>query len=448
MKRYFLLTSVLVLAACGGGSGGDGNVGDAVNGRIPGNPTNHLQASSLIGNTDNNEITNMASAVVVKNGSSWSSYARAANAPDTTSHAGYTIYKLDNVDFKLAGEDDATFNFEINDEGRIVRAVGNGQKIDRDTTDTTIFKGKIFQFVKAGDDKEVITVFDNDPEHPVDQERLNNELAAKVTAGELTQDEADAGSWNYLEQNWKFDTSGKDKNLTYSDFGYFTSTNLKKMKNVHFKNGQLQGTNKETDHESVMVFSGGYDILPEAIKPENGAKYKGTAIGVITASIGGTDGALSAAKKALYEHKWEDQTHGIYNQSETAKLVTKNAELEIDSNGKTILSMPFGSKGTATDTKLSGDDAAVQWYDVKINDGVFTFETPEGKTITKRFSHDDDTGDNPKKELNYGYYGVNSPAEATGTVVYEQKHDLGDNNTTREFNFQAAYGMAKQPDNN
>ena len=443
MKRYFLLTSVLALAACGGGSDGGSNVGDAVNGRIPGSPTEHLLASSLIGNTaDNNEITNMASAVVVKNGSSWSSYARAANAPDTTSHAGYTIYKLDNVDFKLAGEDDATFNFEINDECRIVRAVANEQTIDRDTADTSIFKGKIFQFVKAGDDSEVITVMDNDLDNPVTQDTLDAALYKAVNVDKkLTQEEADAGSWNYLEQNWKFDTSGKDKGLTYSDFGYFTSTNLKKMKNVHFENGQLQGTNKETDHESVMVFAGGYDILPEATKPEKGAKYKGTAIGVITASITGTN---QAAAKATYEHNWEDEGNHIYNQSETAKLVTKNAELEIDSNGKTILSMPFGSKGTATDVN---DSSNVQWYDVEINDGVFTFETPTEKTITKRFSHDDDTGDNPKKELNYGYYGVNSPVEATGTVVYEQKHKL-DDATTREFDFQAAYGMAKQPDNN
>ena len=448
MKRYFLLTSVLVLAACGGGSG-SGNVGDAVNGRTPGSPTEHLQASSLIGNTDNNEITNMASAVVVKNGTSWSSVARAAKAPDTTSHAGYTIYKLDNVDFKLAGEDDATFNFEINDEGRIVKAIGNGQEVARDATDTTIFKGKIFQFVKAGDDREVITVFDNDPANPVTQDTLNAKLAEKVTAQELTQDEANAGHWNYLEQNWKFDASGKDKNLTYSDFGYFTSTNLKKIEGVTIDDqGVIHGTDKDTGHESVMVFYGGYDILPTATRPEKGAKFTGTAVGVITASIDGTDGALAGAKKAAYGHGWEDQAHGIYNKSETAKLSTKKAELEIDSNGKTVIWMPFGSDGTATDTKLTGDAANVQWYDVRINDGVFTFETPTGKTIEKRFSHDDDSADNPSHNVNDGYYGVNSPVEATGTVVYEQKHDLGDNNTTREFNFQAAYGMAKQPDNN
>jgi len=443
MKRYFLLTSVLVLAACGGGSG-SGNVGDAVNGRTPGSPTEHLQASSLIGNTDNNEITNMASAVVVKNGTSWSSVARAAKAPDTTSHAGYTIYKLDNVDFKLAGEDDATFNFEINDEGRIVKAIGNGQEVARDATDTTIFKGKIFQFVKDGDDREVITVFDNDPAHPVTQATLNDAVAAAVAAEKLTPTEASTGHWNYLEQNWKFDTSGKDKGLTYSDFGYFTSTNLKKMKNVYFENGQLKGTDKDTDHESVMVFYGGYDILPTATRPEKGAKFTGTAVGVITASIDGTN---QAAAKEFYGHNWGDTGHTFYNQSETAKLSTKKAELEIDSNGKTVIWMPFGSDGTATDTKLTGDTANVQWYDVRINDGVFTFETPTGKTITKRFSHDDDTGDNPTHKVNDGYYGVNSPVEATGTVVYEQEHDLG-NSTTREFSFQAAYGMAKQPDNN
>ena len=443
MKRYFLLTSVLALAACGGGSGGGGgNVGDAINGRMPGNPTEHLRASDLIGNTDNNEITSMASAIVVKNGSSWSSVARSATDPDKTSHPGYTIYKLDNVDFKLAGQDDATFNFEINDDGRIVRAVANGQKIERDTTDTTLFKGKIFQFVKDGDDKEVVTVMDNDPEHPVNQAALSAALEAAVTAEKLTQDEANAGHWNYLEQNWKFDTSGKDKGLTYSDFGYFTSTNVKKLLDVYFdSNGVLQGDTHATDHESVMVFAGGYNILPEATRPANGAHFTGTAIGMINTSIDGIDGEKAALKKAAYEHSWQNQEDGVYNTSEMAKLSTKKAELDIDSNGNPIIWMPFGSDGTATDVR---DGSNVQWYNVRVTDGDVEFVVPTGMTesnIEKRFSHDNDAADNPIQEVDDRYYGVNTPEEATGTVVYKQQHDLGDGNTTRDFNFQAAYGM-------
>ena len=437
MKKYYLaLTIGFALSACAGGGGGGHD----------GAP--ELRAATLIGSSasDNSEITSMASAVVVKNGSSYVDIARSAHAPDTTSHAGYTIYRLDNVDFKLAGTDDATFNFEINDDGRIIRAIGNGQEIDRDTEDSRIFRGKIFQFVKEGDDREVITVMDNDPDHPVDQARLDSALAQAVSDGKLTQAQADAGSWNYLEQTWQFSTSGSDKNLTYSDFGYFTSTNVRKVLGISFdESGNVQGTDKPTDHSAIMVFAGGYDILPETVRPENGARYEGTAIGVITTNI---EGEGSSSYKETYGHGWNPATETTpehYNTDETATLMTQHAWLEIDNNGKTVIGMPFGSQGTATD--ITGNDTNIQWYDIEINDGVFSFNLPDGvdaEDITTRFSHDDDTADraanNVHESVNEGYYGVTTPLEATGTVVYEQEHTLAPG-ITREFNFEGAYGM-------
>lgn len=432
MKRYFILTSVLALAACGGGSGGGG----------AGNPE-MLRAATLIGSgaSDNNEITSMASAVVVKDGSSYSDVARAAKSPDKTSFAGYTIYKLNNVDFKLADDEDATFNFEIDNAGRIVAATANEQTIERDATETGIFKGKIFQFVKAGDDKEVLTVIGSDA-HPVNQETLDAAISKAIIDGKLLEADATNGHWNYLEQNWKFDASGKDKSLTYSDFGFFTSTNLTKLENISFDaNGVVQGDEHDTDHEAVMVFAGGYDILPETIKPGVGDKYEGTAIGVINTSIKG-----DSAAKAYYGHNWGDSGHTFYNQSETAKLVTQKAELEIDANGKTVIYMPFGSDGSAKDVRLTGEDANVQWYDVRIEDGKMNFITPNDKTITKRFEHDGTNANIEGAVLTEKYYGVTKPEEATGMVVFEEKKNLSDyTNTTREFDFQAAYGMGLKP---
>ena len=143
---------------------------------------------------------------------------------------------------------------------------------------------------------------------------------------------------------------------------------------------------------------------------------------------------------------WGDSGHTFYNQSETAKLVTQKAELEIDANGKTVIYMPFGSDGTAKDVRLTGEDANVQWYDVRIEDGEMNFITPTEKTITKRFEHDGDDTGIAGAVLTEKYYGVATPDEATGMVVFEEKNNLSNyTNTTREFDFQTAYGMGVKP---
>lgn len=442
MKKYLVLTSVLALAACGGG----GHSGDAAS-------TEVLRASSFVGSSasDNNEITSMATAVVVKNGSSYSSVARSASAPMT--QGGYTIYRLDNVDFKLAETDDATFNFEVNNDGRIVRVVGNGSEIERDPNDSTIFHGKIFQLVNAsgsGPDLYTRIATDSVRQADLDADRdayLSRTLHKQIS--DLTPADRATVKWNYLEQIWSFDSKGSDRNLTYSDFGYFTSRNVEKYEGITLDaNGDID-TYEENDsnHSSTMIYSGGYNILPEATRPSVGAKYEGTAIGVVTTSI---EGPSSNTYKASYEHTWVPASGtepGHYNHDETAMLLTQNATLEIDENGKTVISMPFGTSGSARDVGLTGDAANVQWYDVEITDGVFAFNTPTDVTITKRFTHDDDTLDREQEghvveRVNEGYYGVTTPVEATGTVMYSQDHDLAPG-TTREFRFQGGYGMEK-----
>lgn len=443
-KYYFVLTSVLALTACGWGGGG-GHSGSGVAAPRAANVVGDVAAS-------NSEITSMASAVVVSDDGSYHDVvaSRSAKAPDKTSYAGYTVYKLDNVDFKLADTEDAAFNFEIDGNGRIVRAVGNGQTIDRDTTNTDMFKGKIFQLVAvSGSDEDLKTLIATDSTRQSDLDSARDVyLANKYHNGNVnavTNEERATVKWNYLNQNWKFDTSGSDKGLMYSDFGYFTSTNVQKLEGVTIDgDGNVDGTDNGSNHSSVMVFAGGYDILPETVRPQKGTRYEGTAIGVIEASIDGTN---HVAAKEAYGHNWGDSGHTFYNKDETAKLMTQSAYLKIDENGKTFISMPFGSDGVAKDVRLTGEAANVQWYDVEINDGVFTFKVPDGMTaedITTRFSHDDDTSDRTAHKVTElvddHYYGITTPEEATGTVVYEQDHTVSEG-TTREFRFQGAYGM-------
>jgi len=111
MKKYFLLTSVLALAACGGGSGGGGVDIAPV--------TRAAMTSDSAAATSNAAITSMASEILVKDGSA---IAPAARAGTTVYHGQtYKSYRLDDVDFRMAG-DDSKIVFGLDNEGRIVSA--------------------------------------------------------------------------------------------------------------------------------------------------------------------------------------------------------------------------------------------------------------------------------------------------------------------------------------
>ncbi len=438
MKKYVILTSVLALAACGGGSGGGSAVVPTIDGP---------RAANLIGTTttaDNANITSMASAVVVKNGGGWSSVARSATAPDTTTYSGYTVYKLDNVDFKLIEDADSAFNFSIDENGRINRVTtrlsGTEGSADRDTTNTAQFNGAIFQFIKPGSDREVITVVDDGQ---MTQTRLDAIKAAAVSAGKLTSAEASAGQWNHLIQKWEFEHSNRADGLTYSDFGYMKTTNVEKQKNVTVDNTTHEITAESTStnpNESRLVFAGGYDI---ANTPETGMEFSGKAIGVVTSSVLTDNSSLSAPSRTTYGHSDVD---------EMAVLSTSDAHL-VFNEGNEVLVLPFGSNGTATDVGAETPEN-VAWYDVTVtknhntNDATFTFDDGD-RTIPVKFQTEPGNTNvtTDKSIATMGYYGVGTPSEATGAVEYMTTKDLSPSDDTsrdiREFHFQAGYGLKK-----
>ena len=431
---------MLALAACGGGSGGGGSAGA---GHTSIKTVDGPRAASLIGTnttTENADITSMASAVVVKNGGGWSSVARSATAPDTTTYSGYTVYKLDNVDFKLIEDADSAFNFSIDENGRINRVTtrlsGTEGSADRDTTNTAQFNGAIFQFIKPGSDREVITVVDDGQ---MTQDRLDAIKAAAVTAGKLTSAEAAAGQWNHLVQKWEFEHSDKADGLTYSDFGYMKTTNVSKEKNITVDNDThaitVLGETSPNHNESYLVFAGGYEI-PNT--PTTGMEFYGKAVGIVTSSVLTDTSSLSDPSRTAYGHNDAD---------EAAVLATSNAHLSFN-NDNEVLVLPFGSNGTATD--ISAGDIA--WYDVTVtknhntNNATFTFDAGD-RTIPTKFQIEsgNENVTTDKSIASMGYYGVDTPSEATGAVEYMTTKDLSptdaDNRDIREFHFQAAYGL-------
>ena len=157
MKRYVMLTSVLALAACGGGSGGGGSAGTPSGGYVAPRPAVTPGVA-----TSNAEITNMSSEIVVASNSNTPvSVVRSA----TVNNGGvtYTSYRLDDVKLFTAENLDTSghsyINLELNNNtGEIdaVKMMVGGEssgRIARDTTDTTTFAGPIFEYTLDGEDK-------------------------------------------------------------------------------------------------------------------------------------------------------------------------------------------------------------------------------------------------------------------------------------------------------
>lgn len=282
------------------------------------------------------------------------------------------------------------------------------------------------------------------------------------------------GHWNFVDEYMTVETYGKnigtDDNgdpvaLQYSDFGHFNPVYKDKL--VDLKSGEgnaksgwtaeetkpTQDVNALMNKEDYQLFAGGYAITGTSMSddrptliPENGAEYKGMAIGRVYTSIqGGGDG------RATVLHNWgvpyDNNTNNGYKDVNNAghgiaKAFTTNAEhqatLKIGANGKQTLEMPFQAAGA-------------EFYDVTVvKDGnsapVVTFADTNSSMGTSQYRRNSNEG-TPEVDFNPGYYGVNTAEEAAGTMRYYSKENLGDG-FKREWEFQAAYGMVKQPDNN
>lgn len=214
MKKLALLTSVLALAACGGGSGGGSNGG--VPGTVPGGDvpgTNPPQA----GNVD--KITSLLPEITV-------------DGPD-----GQKTYTLEDVKFfdPSIGSEEGYLTFGLDDNGEIdsikIMAgdtiAGNATRVDNGLFSlTTGFKYKV-SGIEGGQDyyttdimlsgdyttEAIINAFESVWADKVSPE-IMDAIKAKVANNDIEREE--------IDYDLAVELYGKSVGLKYSDFGYNT----------------------------------------------------------------------------------------------------------------------------------------------------------------------------------------------------------------------------------
>ena len=457
MKKYLVLTSVLALAACGGGGHGGGSVNapDTLNARI----TDAAAAS-------NQAITAMKSQVIVSNKTS-GDLSRSATA--TVGGVTFTSYDLSDVKL-FAADADHTDNgylkIGMDDNGRIEKITMNigevGAPVIRDGEGNR-FKGPIFEYVEDGDQAAYRVL--NTGQTAADLAALKADL---IAAGKIH----DGGHWNMINEEMDVVTLGRDIDgngtaLQYADFGHFNPVYRQKYLNVDsltdeqmalarsgassLGGGRTSSDDKVNNHfddemaaEDYQLFAGGYAIrgteMKDTLAVPRGAEFKGKAIGRVYTTVSVDKDAFENSAEAEAARTTQAAAAGYSDSHDINKaFTTTEATLKIDANGKQTLEMPFYTHS---------DDPSNRFYDVKLvkkADG--TIETPVFTGTPTNADHNLYNaleGDNVKEaSFNPGYYGVNTAVEAAGTARLYSEENLG-NHVTREYEVQAAYGMKRQ----
>ena len=452
MKNILFLTSILALAACGGG-GHSGSVAD--------NGASDFARSGFISDAakeSNSKVTSLSSAVVVAKDGSGSAVIRTSKEFNGKE---YEVYSLEDVKLYAADADHTDNGFlkiGMDDNGRIEKItmeIGEvGAPVARDGESNRFF-GPIFEYVPDGNDQAEYRIA-NTGQTAAQLADLKADLVAK---GKISA----SGHWNMVNEHMDVVTYGKDIDgngtaLQYADFGHFNPVYSTKYKNVDSlsdadmakaRNGQSLGRGDELDKvndkfddemaaEDYQLFAGGYAIngttLKDSLDVPKGATFKGKAIGRVYTTVSADDGVSESTRTSKATENGYSAQHDI-----NKAFTTKEATLKIDASGKQTLEMPFYTHS---------DDPSSKFYDVKLvkkADG--TMEQPvftgNPTNADHKLYHALD-GDNVKEaSFKPGYYGVNTPVEAAGTARLYSEEDLG-GGVQREYEVQAAYGMKKQ----
>ena len=246
-----------------------------------------------------------------------------------------------------------------------------------------------------------------------------------------------------------------------------------------------QQENEFANSQDYQLFAGGYAIkngaLVETLTPTNGNTFSGKAIGRVYTSIQQSNGSDRAALLSKYGFDKAQPIHSVisgedvywyngvqYNDVDAlpegagtpvdansvghdtaAYYETMGATLEVNSgNGDATLTMPFEDFYTVTTTRtVDGNNVTYETTFTDKSDDLepwFVRENPSAATETEEVG-------------NFGYYGIDTPTEAAGTIAVSDETSISATITdpinptgpqlnttgTREWEFQGAYGMTK-----
>lgn len=271
-----------------------------------------------------------------------------------------------------------------------------------------------------------------------------------------------------------------DNNDTDGLAEYFAAHSELAPDGNHSYHTATQQEEEFADSKDFQLFAGGYAIkngqMVDTLVPTNGMTFTGKAIGRIYTSVQ-TKGYSNRAE--LLSNYGYDKTQPIYSvvggdpvyyykgvQYTDLGSIPTGAGTPIDANdvghdmaevftttnenpatlivtsdtGSATLTMPFENFYTVTtESTVNGDNVTYST----------TFSDAAGVALDERYARDAQGDITETSEIgNFGYYGINTPSEAAGTIRVKDTAVLdgstGNNPTAwREWEFQGAYGMTK-----
>jgi hypothetical protein len=427
MKKLAILTSILVLTACGGGSGGGHNVpGEVI---APMDSLSAEQRAAAI--ASNAEITGMNSFVIV-GGNNPTVNTNARNAHGGTKlHDGGVRYDLSNVNLRTTTFNDDYINPD--DGAKIVFHIKNGEIVKLGLVGPEVFGEKGL----VGSRNKKTELFDGTATLS-----FKNEVYEK---------------WDNGEEHQVFDKDGNpvyeivtetvDFGLTYQGFGNDFAKN-EKLQYADF--GQL--IISDTEGESKEYFAGGYRVkkinLDDA-KVEIAKEMNFT--GIADARVSGKE----------YKRVLENGNSIEQDIPKSMNLRDNAAQLTLATDGTSKLNANFSNwydvsvdfdksgkvAGIVFDNPADGVDKDLLFstWDKDENGGYKTDINYHQTHVAKKQQYiaNSDTLDDTNVIRNgfVEYYGDNdSPAEAVGTLKYAESggsaymdHFVGQDGTTRDI---------------
>lgn len=476
MKKYVILTSVLALAACGGGgAGAPAGVRQAIT------PDSAAAQSNAL-------VTSMASEILVASDGSVAtpSLSRAATQSYYNGKT-YTAYRLDDVVFKIGGED-SQLKFEIDDNGQIVALTKMDRSDDfsgeptyaksqegtftRKSSTSTDFAKSLFVYgcrldnsdidsvvaehfddleimADTGDltpaqikekmlaviDKEINKIKESQPNHGNDEALEHARVTYKAQVNEMT-------SFGTPEEvHATVTAAGENVGLKYADLGFAE---------LMFKNNE----DANTIEHSYSPYVGGYVSLE--VEPENlteDATFSGTAIaGLDRKTV--VNNHTTAREGVLVR---DDNATLAMHSNGTSELTMNNLtvvhtdESEAELMGQKWYNMTAKQNADGTPTFIVTGENAVTNYDLPSGptgaNGI-TFAANEFRPTEQEYAQNTGTsgaGTRYSGNMETTMYGPNSvPSEATARFNFGNEVYSNGNADHQEVAIYGAFGGAKQ----